>query len=501
LFNRNAPYHEWLLPYLEGGLDEARRAQVEARLGEDPILAAEAERLRRTLGGLRGAASRTPLSESAHVPADLWPHLRARLVLHPAPRPRTSRAWWVAGVGAPAAAALIVAAFWLPGWHTPDMPPLSHTPPVSSQRPARPPGASVPAHPAPDMPVSTAKPLPTAKSRMVAPTPAPAPIMAGPTPFDLRVPAPPVNHSVNGSLTPPAVSVPPGRPDVSVFRPPRPAAAVAPHILPSPALSPSPAAPKPLLLSPVPPMPTAAATYHGGNSPAPAPDKATADLSGAGGFGGGGMAGPAPGASPREAVTGLDANARLQAKSSPKALLPSSAMLGQVGQPLPAPRRNRAAPHRAPKAPANALQTFDANAQGGLESWQAALSAAVQLPLWGETDGEQQAGQALMAAREAGGLDDLRARLEARRAQAPQDVVMGRMLAAVYDFGGSPEAALRERRRIAGLEGAVGEDWYALAHAEEGARNGPAARAAYRRALESPIQPSPFHAALARQKD
>lgn len=138
------------------------------------------------------------------------------------------------------------------------------------------------------------------------------------------------------------------------------------------------------------------------------------------------------------------------------------------------------------------------NALAGLDSWQAALSGAVQPPLWGENAGEQQANQALMAAREAGMLDDLRARLEARRTQAPQDVVTGRMLAAVYDFGFSGEPALRERRRVAGLEGAGGEDWFALAQAEERAGNGSAARAAYRRALESPIPPSAFHAAKAR---
>ena len=116
MLNRNTQYYEWLLPYLEGGLDEARRAQLEARLAADPALAAEAKRLARTLGGLRGAASRSLRPENASVPADLWPHLRARLVLDPVPRPRP-RAWWLAGVGAPAAAALIVAAIWLPGWH------------------------------------------------------------------------------------------------------------------------------------------------------------------------------------------------------------------------------------------------------------------------------------------------------------------------------------------------------------------------------------------------
>lgn len=120
MLNRNARYQEWLLPYLEGGLDEAQTALLEARLAADPALAAEAERLHRMVGGLRASASRTAPLESAQVPADLWPHLRARLVLDPAPAPRPrAHLWWVAGVGAPAAAALFVAAFWLPGWHAP----------------------------------------------------------------------------------------------------------------------------------------------------------------------------------------------------------------------------------------------------------------------------------------------------------------------------------------------------------------------------------------------
>lgn len=140
------------------------------------------------------------------------------------------------------------------------------------------------------------------------------------------------------------------------------------------------------------------------------------------------------------------------------------------------------------------------NAQGNLDTWQAALSAAVQAPLWGDTTGEQQANQALLAAKESGELDDLRARLEARRTQSPKDLVTGRMLAAVYEFGFSKESALHERQRVANMEGAVGEDWYALAQAEERAGSSEAARAAYRRALESAVPPSPYHAGVARAR-
>jgi len=157
-----------------------------------------------------------------------------------------------------------------------------------------------------------------------------------------------------------------------------------------------------------------------------------------------------------------------------------------------------AARFAAPGAADTPAPTLDADPQASLDSWQAMLSAAVRPPLWGENEGDAQSGQALMAAREAGLMDDLRARLEARRTQSPRDLVTGRMLAALYDFSFPGEPALRERRRIVGLEGAGGEDWFALARAEERASNSTAARAAYRHALEAPTPPSSFHAAIAR---
>ena len=512
MLKRNPQYYEWLLPYLEGGLDEARRAQLEARLGEDPALAAEAERLRRTLGSLRGAAARTPRPENAQAPADLWPHLRARLVLHPAPRARASRAWWLAGVGAPAAAALIVAAFWLPGWHTPDMPLHSIPPPVRRpEAPAAPTPSALPTHPASVTPIAALKPPSAAKSKRVVPKPPlPAPVVMRPTPFDLPAPAPPVNHSVNSSRTPPVVPVPSGGRAAGASSPPPSVASIAPSrhqdgvgtvhaVAPSvmPPSAPQPASvPKPVP-PPTPPAP-ATATDRGGPPPPSAPNKAvaTAGMSG-------GAAGPGSAAAPKETVNGLGSAARQQAKPQPDAApnLPPAALFGHAGQP-PHDARHSKMPLRlhAPRAPGNALQALDMDAQAGLDVWQAALSAAVRLPLWGENGGEQQANQALMAAREAGLLDDLRARLEARRAQSPRDLATGRMLAAVYDFGFSTEAALRERRRTVGMEGAGGEDWYALAQAEGRAGNGSAARAAYRRALEAPIPPSSFHAAIARQR-
>lgn len=156
----------------------------------------------------------------------------------------------------------------------------------------------------------------------------------------------------------------------------------------------------------------------------------------------------------------------------------------------------KALPVNRQEAPTDA----DQHPQQQTEQRQASLAAAVQPPLLGEDAGEQQANQALMATRELGGLDALRARLEAKRSQSPQDIVTARMLAMVYDFGFASELALRERRRLVGLDGATGEDWFGLAEAEVRAGNGKAAREAYKRALDAPAPLSSFHAALARQR-
>jgi len=481
LLNRNAQYQEWLLPYLEGGLDGARRAQLEARLAADPALAAEAERLRRTLGGLRALAARTPPPENAQVPTDLWPHLRARLVLDPAPRPR-ARLWWVAGAAAPAAAALILAAFWLPGWHTPDMAPLAQRPTARPAAVSPAPTAPVrPLHtvggqprPAPDVEVSAAK-VSEAKPAMAAPRPAPvAHIAARTNPFTLPVPvAPPPTVSVaNGPV---GLSNGPAPGASPITQAPRRSSGFAPPapVLPAKvAPPPPPAAPKPMLPTPE-PAPVAAAT--GADEEAPATR-----------------------AAPNVTVNGLEGAARPQ----PRPAAPSPmAMHAPSVQALRDPRRSKIAQHYANPAVVGSIgKAFALDGAASLDAEQAALSAAVQPPLWGENAGEQQANQALMAVRETGLLDDLRARLEARRAQSPQSLVTARMLAAVYSFGFSSESALRERRRIAGLEGATGEDWFVLAQAEEGARNTAAARAAYRHALESPVPPSGYHAAIARGK-
>ena len=479
MLNRNARYQEWLLPYLEGGLDEAQTALLEARLAADPALAAEAERLHRMVGGLRASASRTAPLESAQVPADLWPHLRARLVLDPAPAPRPrAHLWWVAGVGAPAAAALFVAAFWLPGWHAPGGR-LSHQ-------------QAAPAKAAPPTPVPSLAPFSAgggypgasakrsvAKPTAAAPKPAQAaPIAAAKTnPFALPAPIAPAvpPRVVRATSGPVGLSSGPSLGAGQAVRISGQVTAPVPGPAPSPVPPPAPMVASPVMPEPLPPAP----------SPAPVA-AASAD-----------EAAPATKAVPNAAVNDLNGATPPQAKPHPANPMEMHAPSAQA---LHSTRRSKASLHYLLPPAGSAALPFATNGAADLDDSQAALSAAVQSPLWGENAGEQQANQALMAAREAGQLDDLRAHLEAQRSQAPRSLVTGRMLAAVYAFGFSSEPALRERRRIVGLEGATGEDWFALAQAEEAARNTASARAAYRHALESPVPPSAFHVGVARGK-
>ncbi len=486
---RNAKFYPWLLPYLDDDLDAARRARLESLLAADPALAAEAERLRRTRARLQ--AANTPLTNAA-PPADAWRRLRARLEPTPAP-PRPVRAWWLAGAGATAAAGLVIGALWLPGLHTPDVPRPARTPPAPSSPHTLPSAAHVarvnttpppapvrerhaPAAPGvPPAPPPKSKPLPVAADPFALPSAGNA---SGPMTGRVTVARPAVplsapsvvygnfgnaSGSMNGS-GPMAGRVAAARPAVSAPLSP----ATAPSLVPPPRAS-------------------------------TARDENGQDASIMG------RVGP---------VSSASSGVQQQAKSQTNNLYQSPGLV--FGQSKAAAHGEAAAhremmakrrmfahpvPARASGAGAEAFAGNTQNALDALDTWQSSLSAAVQPPLWGEDAGMQQANQALLAAKEAGALDDLRARLEARRVQSPRDVATGRMLAAVYDFGFAGESALRERRRIAGLEGAGGEDWFALAQAEERVGNNAAARAAYRRALESRTPPTPFHAAVARQRE
>ncbi len=490
---RNAKFYPWLLPYLDDDLDAARRARLESLLAADPALAAEAERLRRTRARLQ--AANTPPT-NATPPADAWRRLRARLEPAPIP-PRPVRAWWLAGAGATAAAGLVAGTLWLPGLHTPDVPRPARTPSALSSPhtlPAAPSAAHVaranttpPATPMRERHALAAPGVPP------APPPKSKPLYAAAAPFAL-----PTGGNVSGPMTgrvavahpvapPPAPSVVNGTfGNASGPMAGRVAAAPPAVPVPPPTVYDAPPAAAPALVPP-PIAPTARdENGHGASVPGRNDPVSIASTSGQ-----------------VQQRTKAQPNNSYQSPGlvfgQSKAAHHEAAAHGEVM----AKRRMFAhpVPARASGAGAEAFAGNTQNALDALDTWQSSLAAAMQPPLWGEDAGMQQANQALLAAKEAGALDDLRARLEARRTQSPRDIATGRMLAAVYDFGFASENALRERRRTAGLDGAGGEDWFALAQAEERAGNNAAARAAYRRALESRTPPAPFHAAVARQRE
>ncbi len=87
-------YRTWLIPYLEGALDAAQRAELEERLADDPALAAEMYRLRRALPRLRTRLAQRESPEA--VP--LWPRLRERLTRTRRRQIRPMFLRWVAGL-------------------------------------------------------------------------------------------------------------------------------------------------------------------------------------------------------------------------------------------------------------------------------------------------------------------------------------------------------------------------------------------------------------------
>jgi hypothetical protein len=514
LLNRTPTEYDRLLPYLEGTLDETQQIQVETRMAADPALAAEADRLRQTLRGLRGSVSRLGPAENSEVPATLWPRLRARLEETPLPTPKPrSQSWWLAGVGATAAAGLAVAALWLPGWRTPEVritpstppptankfPPVSHRDmPTAPPRPAQLINGSLPPVPAP---LSV---LPPAKKPAAAP-----PLVAA---VPVRVPRP--EYSITDPFAlpaPPSYDTPAPRSLGSMADEQRrlnvtgkvhivskggmqerdrqtTADFVMPTSPPQPAPAPPAPAPRMQNASPV----TIADTQ---NQIAPGQNQSALTVNGtqaAGAFGGG-LAGRQHGQSQQT----VDAQSKGGVQSKGGA---QTAQRPPNAPPL-ALRNYQAIQRDTPLTlGGNTTQSLEGNGTDNLDTWQNALAAAVQSPQWGDNERVQQVNQALLSARMSGMLEDLRTRLEARRAQSPLDLVNARMLASVYEYGFSGEAALRERRRITSLEGAVGEDWFALAQAEEKRGNLQAARTAYRHALESPTPPTPFHAGIARSR-
>lgn len=507
MLKRTPNDYDRLLPYLEGALDEPQRVQMESRLAADPALAAEADRLRRTTGSLRLTAQHLGPAENSEVPPALWPRLRARLdeaAPLPAPKPR-AQSWWLAGVGATAAAGMVVAAFWLPGWRAPELATVEKSSPrVVSIRPSvvAPPRSVQGTAPTPithtlptpglvgngPLPAElTAKKLPTAAPpQKVAAVPAkpPAPEYSVGDPFALpsapayyNEPAPKILGStvdeqrrlkMTGEVSPLGVNASP-RDAQRRARTLKPSFATRGILPPSPASA-------PLTAQGQTPQ---AASVNGVVAP--------------GGFGSSFDQGTNP-AQQSQSLAG-------QAAAAPAAPAMGKMLFRQPKAQVFALQNTQQNHQAAPVTLENANNSQDAaDAPENLDTWQKSLAAAVQPASWGENERVQQANQALMSVKMSGKLDDLRVRLEARQAQSPSDIVNGRMLASVYEFGFSTEAALRERRRITGLENAVGEDWFALAQLEEKRGNVQAARTAYRRSLESPTPPTPFHAAIARER-
>ena len=459
MFSRNDKYYEWLPAYLEDGLDPAQKALMVARLAADPALALEALRLRPLLEALRESKSHeaaAPAPASSVVPGDLWLRLQDRL--EPAPIRHPARQYgWLAGVGATAALAVIVALRLpqsMPTETHPISPPV-HVVPQAIPRPltqttnggvkiakTNPPpaakalnvtinGSGLPTHPA-----QTVSPIPTPKS---------------------------ITNGVNDRFTAPSAPASTS----STYRQPRPLT----------------------IPSPIPVAGTAPALPQANKARVAIANKAskvhiTGEVNVLGPLPTAPIT-PPPAPAPMSALNNVMQSAS-QAQVSPPAAKPQGEERPRQARVF---NRTRMLPMSQGVVPLVSLETE-----------QASLSAALQAPLWGEDSGAAQANQALMAIREAGQLDTLRSRLEARREQSPLDISTGRMLATVYEFGFQSDLSLRERRRIVEIAGAGGEDWFALALAEERAGNTAAAKTDYHHAAESPAPLNSFHAAQARQR-
>jgi hypothetical protein len=486
LFSRNDRYYERLPAYLEEELDPAQNAQMTARLAVDPALSLEAQRLRPLLEALRKSKSReavAPVSASSVVPGDLWLRLQDRL--NPAPVRRPARQYgWLAGVGATAALAVIVA-LRLPQ----SMPTEPH--------PAAPPISSAPQLMSKPLNQTTDGAAKIAKTNV-----APASNASGKASASSVLPTRPVPSAK--STPPPTVGITSGGNDPF---------ASLPVAVPAPISRTSPA--------PAPPrankVPTAVASepsrsHISGEVNVIAPGRAASITAKSDAVPAAIVPGEAPAPAAAPGLVPLPAQREVlqttvQAQAAPPASRPHTEERARQGG---ATTMGGGATSAVPVVPYTKNRVFNRTKMlpmeqrmvpvVSLETEQAALSAAVQAPLWGEDSGATLANQALMAVREAGQLDTLRSRLEARREQSPQDIGTGRMLAAIYEFGFQSDLALRERRRIVAIAGAGGEDWFALALAEARAGNTAAAKTDYRNAAESPIPLNSFHAAQARQR-
>ncbi len=128
----------------DGSLEAERRADVEARIGESPLLSTELERQRRALTAIRG------LNAEVRAPATLRDRIEAGAAgagaSQPAARPSAPR-WWTgwqaAALAGAAAVAIAVAVVALPGsdptvTDTAELAALAPTEPAPAQDPGQP---------------------------------------------------------------------------------------------------------------------------------------------------------------------------------------------------------------------------------------------------------------------------------------------------------------------------------------------------------------------------
>ncbi len=462
-------YQEWLVPYLEGTLDSERRTLLEARLATDSVLAQEVEALRSTVGHLRETAARHRAAQTATRPAqaDLWPRLRTRLESPAPPRPLAApRVWW--GTGLAAACGLALVLVWQPFAHHEKPRHYAFSPTRMASRDI---GRSQ----------DTIGPLNT------PPPPPPIVLPAKPatpkaSPHSSVVPPLTTGDPFAGARATGGASQPPQATTFSMDQKHMMVHAPAPVV-------------RPRFASPAPPPLTNRVATNGAvagdaHRQTPAFDINSAPASAS--------------ASPTPASTMADRNPRGRLEATG-----SAAKSGASDQPpRVADNADNApafAPEAAPTAPAarmNETRAFmglpGSRTGGSFEAWLETLAQTQQPPLFGTDEGAQQAAQVVTDARDAGAWNALRLRLEAQRRRQPQSLVVGRMLAAVYENGGEGTAALAERRRISRLLGTSAEDWFQLARLAEAAGDRNTARQAYQRSLTPNAAPlSAEHADIA----
>ena len=462
-------YRTWLIPYLEGTLDAERRRQFEARLAEDPELRAELASLRRTQPRLRQAALQLRQAEvaAAAPPAPLWPRLRERLDTRQArPLPSGPALWW-AGGGLCAAGALVLAVV-----AGPKMPPLSEevrtarvskSTPVIVFRPDNAGGTPVAVNLRKEAARVAAEKQAVQPQIAVRPHPAKPPAMA-PPPI-----APPLPEDGEVAKRPMPVT-PPVR---MAKRDPGQTLLDGSEFPPAPTHSPAP-------LRDDTPLPFRSAANVNGEAKIRTQDRL---------------------ASPASAPTPARTFSRRAQEGTPHADSPN----GDPALP-PAPNPRTAlggggfggggtppanAPSAAPPAPLRAFTgTMAADSSATTPSTlRQKLERTVSQPLYGTEAGAQEQQRLLQDAQQAGTLDALANQLEtapisvSRAAQ--QELLLGRMRAAVYETAGDLDRALSERRAVALLSTADGEDWFQLAQAEARLGNTVSAQRAYAQALRA----------------